>query len=128
MSTQAIDFEHLHVHSGGDASLERDVLRLFIDQARTMLRRLEDAGDAKSWTDAAHGLKGAARAIGALRIAALCERAESLASGATPAERSIVLGDLKVAAAAARRCIERHLHDAPHKASGCRSCAPRAGH
>ena len=104
-----IDFDHLRVFTEGDQALERDVLGIFVQQADIWLRDLEDSGDKKSWTDAAHTLKGSARGVGAWRIAEICEHAEELVDSSTPTERSITLGDLKAAVAATIQCIELHL-------------------
>jgi len=125
MTAIAVDFDHLRTYTGGDAEVERDVLRLFVEHSRDMLRALEMAGDERSWKDAAHSLKGSARGIGAWRIAELSERAEKLAGCATPAERSIALGDLKVALATVTRLIDMHLASAPEPAPPCAPCAGR---
>jgi HPt (histidine-containing phosphotransfer) domain-containing protein len=62
-----IDLEHLRRSTLGDAGLEREVLAMFSKQARHLADRLAalppEAGSL------AHTLKGAARAIGAHRVA-----------------------------------------------------------
>ena len=105
-----IDFDHLRLFTEGDPDLERDVLGIFVEQADIWIRNLEDSRDKKSWADAAHTLKGSARGVGAWRIAEICERAEELFDSSTPTERSITLGDLRAAVAAAIQCIDLHLN------------------
>jgi HPt (histidine-containing phosphotransfer) domain-containing protein len=63
----SVDLEHLQRTTFGDAGLEREVLTMFVMQAVRLVGRLgtlpPDAGAL------AHTLKGAARAIGAFRVA-----------------------------------------------------------
>ena len=63
----AIDIEHLHRMTLGDASLEREVLAMFSAQAASLIGSISalpaDLGAL------AHTLKGAARAIGAFGVA-----------------------------------------------------------
>ena len=78
MSNHApIDFEHLARYTLGDAELEREIIGLFIDQAPSTMARLAPAAASRDWHEAAHTLKGSARAVGAWRIAELAERAET---------------------------------------------------
>ncbi len=105
----AIDFDHLHTFTGGDQSIEREVLGIFAEQADIWVRTLENSGDKKSWAEALHTLKGSARGVGAWRVADICEHAETLTANAKPAERSIAIGDLKNAIAAAVQCIDRRF-------------------
>jgi HPt (histidine-containing phosphotransfer) domain-containing protein len=68
----AVDLAQLARYTGGDRELNVEVLRLFEAQARILLENLRDAlheRDARTWTRAAHGLKGAARGIGAFALA-----------------------------------------------------------
>ena len=64
-AVRAIDFNHLDAYTAGDQDLIREVLRLFKGQISQLLVVLAEAEDPKTWKDTAHGIKGAARGIGA---------------------------------------------------------------
>lgn len=66
---RAIDFNHLDAYTAGDQDLIREVLRLFKTQVSHLLTVLAGADDPKLWKDTAHGIKGAARGIGAWKAA-----------------------------------------------------------
>lgn len=66
---RAIDFNHLDAYTAGDHDLIREVLRLFRTQVAQLIGILAEANDAKTWKDTAHGIKGAARGIGAWQAA-----------------------------------------------------------
>lgn len=68
-AARAIDFNHLDAYTAGDQDLIREVLRLFKGQVAHLLTVLAEAGDPKTWKDTAHGIKGAARGIGAWQVA-----------------------------------------------------------
>jgi HPt (histidine-containing phosphotransfer) domain-containing protein len=75
-----VDLVYLRRFTLGNHELEREVLELFITQTPIYLGSLRAAQSVKQWTDAAHTLKGAARAIGAWRVARCAENAEMLKS------------------------------------------------
>ncbi len=81
-----IDRAHLARYTFGSLPLELEVLGLFAEQAPETLGMLATAEPGKPWRDAAHTLKGSARAVGAWRIADAAERAEEL-DGQCPAAR-----------------------------------------
>lgn len=64
-TARAIDFNHLDSYTAGDQDLIREVLRLFKGQVGQLVGSLHSVGDAKTWRETAHGIKGAARGIGA---------------------------------------------------------------
>jgi HPt (histidine-containing phosphotransfer) domain-containing protein len=76
-----VDLAHLSRYTQGDRALEREVLELFSAQSVVYLERLRGAPSGKEWKEAAHSLKGSARAIGAWRTAAAAECAEALPAG-----------------------------------------------
>lgn len=73
-----VDLVHLARHTLGDPDLEREVLLLFVVQARAYLSRLKEAGNERTWRETAHTIKGAARGIGAWHVADQAEFAERL--------------------------------------------------
>lgn len=75
---RAIDLVHLSRYTLGNAALQFEVLQLFAEQAPTTLAQLSSAETQKAWRDAAHTLKGSARAVGAWRVACCAERAEAI--------------------------------------------------
>lgn len=75
-SARAIDFNHLDSYTAGDQDLIREVLGLFKGQVGQLLHTLEASRDVKSWKETAHGIKGAARGIGAWRVAEIAADAE----------------------------------------------------
>ncbi|MDJ1158494.1 Hpt domain-containing protein [Chelatococcus sp. SYSU_G07232] len=72
-----LDRAFLAAQTLGDEDLARELLVLFRDQARLHLAAVRTTDNTKQRRDAMHTLKGAARAIGAGRVAAAAEAAES---------------------------------------------------
>jgi HPt (histidine-containing phosphotransfer) domain-containing protein len=100
---QPIDLAHLSRYTLGNAALQGEVLQLFAEQAPTTLAQLSSAATQKDWRDAAHTLKGSARAVGAWRVASFAERAETIDLCAN--ERAGVIQGLEAALDEARRYI-----------------------
>lgn len=73
-----IDHVHLRRFTLGNMALEYEVLGLFADQSPTYLLHLMAAETERAWFEAAHALKGSARAVGAWEIASLAEHAEAI--------------------------------------------------
>lgn len=70
----AVDFGYLEAFLGGDAAVVAEVLGLFDQQAAAWRGRLDLADPGLA--DTLHTVKGAARGVGALRLAAAAEAAE----------------------------------------------------
>lgn len=83
----AIDRAYLARYTLGNLALEIEVLNLFAGQAPITLAELANAASEKAWRDAAHTLKGSARAVGAWKVAEGAEWAEALAPGQTEKRR-----------------------------------------
>ena len=73
----AIDLSFLDRVTFRDRSLAREVLVLFGQQAEGLLMQIADAGDERVRREAAHRLKGAARAVGAFEVARAAEDIET---------------------------------------------------
>jgi HPt (histidine-containing phosphotransfer) domain-containing protein len=73
-----IDWAHLSRFTLDDEALEHEVLALFAMDAPRYLAKMITARDRKDWVEAAHTLKGSARAVGAWKVAECAEAAESL--------------------------------------------------
>ena len=72
-----LDLVHLTRQTFGDASLEHEVLTLFARQADSTTSALRQAGNDDERARLFHLLKGSARGVGALRLAAAAEAGES---------------------------------------------------
>jgi HPt (histidine-containing phosphotransfer) domain-containing protein len=79
---QPIDLVHLSRYTLGNQALQCEVLQLFAEQAPLTLAQLRTADTQKAWRDAAHTLKGSARAVGAWRLGNCAEQAEAIGVGA----------------------------------------------
>ena len=87
-----IDFDHLRRMTLGDDGLEREVLAMFAGQAAELAASLSQLPPNAAIL--AHKLKGSARAIGAIHVAAAAAGLETaLRKGADPAEPRAVLND-----------------------------------
>lgn len=73
-----IDWAHLSRFTLNDRSLEREVLGLFASEAPRYLTLLLGTHSRKSWIEAAHTLKGSARAVGAWAVAECAQAIETL--------------------------------------------------
>lgn len=104
-AAKAIDLEHLRRFTLGDQQLEQEILALFIEQAPLTIKSLKRARTSRDWITSAHTLKGSARAVGAWRIAALAEQAESLGGPADRSACELVLRELEQAAHEVREHI-----------------------
>ncbi|MBV8922825.1 Hpt domain-containing protein [Bradyrhizobium sp.] len=100
-----IDLEHLGQSTLGNASLAREVLGLFADQAARVQRQL--AAVPPHAGALAHTLKGSARAIGAFAVADAAAALElAIREGRAPTR---ALADLDTAVKAARAAVEAIL-------------------
>lgn len=101
-----IDHAHLARYTFGNRALEIEVLHLFADQAPDYLEGLRTAQSEKAWRDAAHTLKGSARAVGAFRVADRAEAAEALRGSSDQTARCQAIDAIADALAEARRHIQ----------------------
>jgi len=77
--TIILDCDHLSGFTGGDPDFECEVLDIFLSNAPDYLETLCNS-ESERWRVTAHKLKGAARSIGAWRLARSAERAERMAA------------------------------------------------
>ena len=87
-----LDLAHLARQTFSDRALEREVLALFEQQCVRLLPLILAGEDLTERADAAHTLKGAARAVGAWRLASLAETFEGALDDGRPAETLSRLG------------------------------------
>ena len=97
MHQSEIDMTHLDMMTGGDVALAREVLGIFRNQTDLWGRLLDPASEATQWADACHTIKGAARSIGAARLADACEAGElrGRAGGVSRAEASVLISAVR---------------------------------
>jgi HPt (histidine-containing phosphotransfer) domain-containing protein len=107
-----IDRGHLARYTFGNCALEIEVLQLFAEQAPHYLEALRAATAEESWRNAAHTLKGSARAVGAFRVADRAEWAETLWGNADAGVRAWVITALEEALDEARSHIAMLLAQA----------------
>ena len=109
-----LDLEHLAAMTGNDTALSLEVIGIFREQAQLWSRLLDPMSEARQWADAAHTLKGASLSIGALKLAAACERAEKAGRGETApskAHASVLLSDVKEALGETLEAAARAAYD-----------------
>jgi HPt (histidine-containing phosphotransfer) domain-containing protein len=107
MTEKAIDFAYLSRQTAGDHELERELLTLFAQQCVVHLRAIHGSADRQARMDAAHTLKGAARAVGAWQVAEAADRIEEGLAGPEQKASESALDALALAAAEARAVIAR---------------------
>jgi HPt (histidine-containing phosphotransfer) domain-containing protein len=109
---RAIDLDHLNRYTGGDRALNEEILQLFAQQCNATVARLEElaaieGAGGKSWHEATHTLKGAARGVGAFALADIAAEAETIAGDKIAAVA--VIERLKNTSAIVHRFIESLL-------------------
>jgi HPt (histidine-containing phosphotransfer) domain-containing protein len=110
-SARPVDLVHLSRYTLGERELEWEVLELFCTQSLLYLERLKAAQSDKDWKDAAHSLKGSARAIGAWRTAEAAERAEALSGEDLVSSRALSLRNVESSLSEAETYIGLLLKD-----------------
>ncbi len=79
LSQSPIDLDHLARYTGGEKSLNAEILRLFDGQVTDMVGQLNAVlavRDAKRWREITHTIKGAARGVGAFGMGEAAAAAE----------------------------------------------------
>ena len=92
---RVLDLVHLARQTFGDRDLEREVLALFEAQCRRLLPILAGAAAQGERSNAAHTLKGAARAVGAWRLAAVADEFEDALAADAPRQLEDLLARLE---------------------------------
>ena len=76
LDDSALDVQHLSRQTFGDAELEREILALFREQCAKLEPVIAGHSQLPSRVDAAHTLKGGARAVGAVAVASIADEIE----------------------------------------------------
>lgn len=104
-----IDLVHLARQTFGSVALEREVLALFVAQARGLVGAIA-RGTGAERAASLHRLKGSARGVGAMRIGALAEALEAPELGEAEAARLV---EALIAAEAETRAFVNGLDGGP---------------
>ena len=94
---KVLDRAHLGRYTMENPALEREIIKLFVDQLPVTLRALREARTKSEWKLAAHTLKGSAAAVGASHINAIASELEARPFGVETAGRRDLLGRLETA-------------------------------
>jgi HPt (histidine-containing phosphotransfer) domain-containing protein len=106
---RAIDLVHLSRQTMGDRMLVRVTLEIFRRQARRLMFRLETTTDFGGRAEIAHLLDGAARAVGAQRLAGAANLLEEAARRGRAVDTAVA--GVAEATAEALAAIDRLLSD-----------------
>lgn len=102
---EILDLEHLSRQTMGDEAVQREVAGLFMDQTAKVLKLMRETALVSQRSDAAHQLKGSARAVGAWRVAEAAEIVERLAPDASEDQFMEAMAGLHASVAEARAAI-----------------------
>lgn len=105
-TAEPIDRAHLARYTLGSATLEREILGLFLAQLPLSIEQLRFAATDREWHVAAHTIKGSAKAVGAWPVARLALEAEQSAGIADEEERDRILSALENAFEAVQSYVE----------------------
>jgi HPt (histidine-containing phosphotransfer) domain-containing protein len=111
MAANAIDLEHLARYTGGEKSLNAEILRLFDSQVAGMvgeLNALLASRDGRRWREIAHTIKGAARGVGAFDMGEAAAKAEPI-NPADSAQAEAAIQKLEREAQTVRAFIATYL-------------------
>lgn len=99
-----LDRAHFDHMTGADRALQAEIVALFRSQAEGWVLA---SADAESWRMAVHTLKGSARGIGLVALAAACEAAEA----APEAQRLAALDGVRRALKEAQAALDQLAAD-----------------
>jgi HPt (histidine-containing phosphotransfer) domain-containing protein len=103
---------HLARYTGGDRTIDSDVLKLFVGQSEQLIAKLRihlEKADLKGWHDTNHALKGAARGVGAFALGDAAEAAERLNPAVDIGDASQAIDALRSQATAVKLFVEAWL-------------------
>jgi HPt (histidine-containing phosphotransfer) domain-containing protein len=112
MAAAPIDLDHLARYTGGDKSLNSEILRLFNGQLGDMVGQLLtvlEQRDARQWRQVTHTIKGAARGVGAFAVGEAAAAAEPIDPTLSKDRAIEVIETLRVEGEAVQAFIEEYL-------------------
>jgi HPt (histidine-containing phosphotransfer) domain-containing protein len=112
MADGPIDLAHLARYTGGDRTLNAEILRLFDGQVSQMVGDLLgvlERRDGKKWREVTHTIKGAARGVGAFAMGEAAAAAEPVDPAANHDRAMEVIENLRVEGEAVQQFIADYL-------------------
>jgi HPt (histidine-containing phosphotransfer) domain-containing protein len=112
MADAPVDLAHLARYTGGDRTLNAEILRLFDGQLGDMVGQLLTVlqqRDARKWREITHTIKGAARGVGAFAMGDAAATAEPVDPTTSPDRAVQVIQALRVERDAVQAFIEEYL-------------------
>ncbi len=112
MTDAPVDLDHLARYTGGDKSLNAEILRLFDGQISEMVDQLQaiiEQRDQKKWRQITHTIKGAARGVGAFAMGQAAADAEPVDPAVHPDQAGQALESLKTTGQAVQAFIADYL-------------------
>jgi HPt (histidine-containing phosphotransfer) domain-containing protein len=112
MADAPVDLAHLARYTGGDRTLNVEILRLFNGQLGDMVGQLLTVlqqRDARKWREITHTIKGAARGVGAFAMGDAAATAEPVDPTTSPDRAVQVIEALRVEGEAVQAFIEEYL-------------------
>jgi len=112
MADAPVDLVHLARYTGGDRTLNAEILRLFNGQLGDMVGQLLTVlqqRDARKWREITHTIKGAARGVGAFAMGDAAATAEPVDPTTSPDRAVQVIEALRVEREAVQAFIEEYL-------------------
>jgi HPt (histidine-containing phosphotransfer) domain-containing protein len=112
MADAPVDLAHLARYTGGDRTLNVEILRLFNGQLGDMVGQLLTVlqqRDARKWREITHTIKGAARGVGAFAMGDAAAIAEPVDPTTSPDRAVQVIEALRVERDAVQAFIEEYL-------------------
>ncbi len=79
ISEPPIDLDHLKMFTDGDPNEEKELLDLFFDQTKYILKSLEKSlsdNNSEEWRKGSHKLKGSSANLSAIKLCKSCDEAE----------------------------------------------------
>ena len=112
MADTPIDMSHLARYTGGDRTLNTEILRLFNGQLNDMVGQLLavlQQRDVRKWREVTHTLKGAARGVGAFAVGEAAAAAEPVDPSQSQDRAIQMIENLRVEGEAVQAFIADYL-------------------
>ena len=112
MADTPIDMNHLARYTGGDRTLNTEILKLFNGQMSSMVDQLLSVlqqRDVRRWREVTHTLKGAARGVGAFAMGEAAAAAEPIDPSQSQDRAIQVIENLRLEGEAVQAFIEEYL-------------------
>jgi HPt (histidine-containing phosphotransfer) domain-containing protein len=112
MADTPVDLSHLARYTGGDKTLNAEILKMFDGQVSEMVGQLLgvlELRDAHRWREVTHTIKGAARGVGAFAMGAAAADAEPVNPATNPDRAIEVIEALRIQGEAVQAFIAEYL-------------------